>query len=632
MLAYSMELNLFPKRLARSEDILKLSLCFGLATGLCEGAILLGLQEASLAAWPMIRDGVAPPILWISPAFDALLFLTFGAVWASAAAFARRDLRAWAAGFFGWMGSYSLLASTGRLKESASIVLGLGMGALVGRQFARDTEKRLRIVRRALLPIVTGLALLLGAGVHQAEREERASEERLYEKLPAAVPGAPNVLLIVLDAVRADHLSAQGYPRATSPNIERLAREGTLYLSAYSTSSWSLPAHASLITGLFPFEHRADLWPLRPEFVTLAEFLSARGYMTASFAANTLWCTSAAGFTHGFAHHEEYFANVPDMISRTLFGRKAMKPALAAAGEYRELNRKTAATVNQEMLAWLDQRQLQTVRRPFFVFLNYFDAHEPAFPPAPYDGIFAPAGQINGRRPIDFKGSPPGSVPREAAQAQVDAYDSAIAYMDAQLGALWAELERRGLAGNTLLIVTSDHGEALGEQGWFGHRGSLRAELIHVPLLVRLPWRVPAGARPETPVSLQRVAATIADVAGLESGAPFAGSSLAVASGARGAGELIEPVLAEVRGIPGGKMPEYWPLAQGDLRALVTQRWHFIERNDGHVELYDRTGDPRLERNLAGTMEGRAVVEEFRRQLARLGGTPVADAAQHAKK
>jgi arylsulfatase A-like enzyme len=512
------------------------------------------------------------------------------------------------------MGCYPLLAATGRLSDAACAALGLGIAVQAARWAARRAEFVPLFFQRAL-PALALTALSVAAAVLYYEWKKcHVDEPRHYAQLPAPAAGAPNVLLIVMDTVRADHLSAYGYARRTSPHLERLAREGALFQNAFATSSWSLPSHASLFTGLYPFQHRADPLPLSPEFLTLAEFLNAHGYATASFVANTIWCTHAAGIAQGFVHHEDYFGNAWDMASRTVYSQKALEGALALFGEYRAVERKRAEDINRSLLRWLDQRP----NRPFFVFLNYFDAHEPVFPPAPYDAMFAPPSEIRDREPFEFKAALPGSIPAREQQAQIAAYDGAIAYMDAQIGALWAELERRGLAENTLLIVTSDHGESLGEGGLFGHQSSLRREQVHVPLLLRWPGGVPAGRQFAAAVSLQQIPATLVHLARPGSAGRFPGRSLAALWSTPGeASREARPVLMELARVPESDVPPFWPVYHGALRGVVVGRWHYIERSDGAVELYDLLTDRAEQRNLAASPQGRTRTQDLRRELGR---------------
>jgi glucan phosphoethanolaminetransferase (alkaline phosphatase superfamily) len=239
---------------------------FGLAVGLFEGALLYGLQEAGWATWTMIRDGVDARILIVSPLFDVALFLCFGVVWASVALALRgRNVLPWAVGFYALAGFYALLASTGRLNDLACTLLALGLATQVALQVRRNPEGVLRIMRRTA-PLLIAL-LVVTAGYVLASRRSIVD---MNTKRPSPPEKAPSILLVVLDAVRADHLGAYGYSRATSPNFDRFAREGVLFDNAYSSSSWTLPSHASLFTNLYNFENGVDPWFLDARFRTLA--------------------------------------------------------------------------------------------------------------------------------------------------------------------------------------------------------------------------------------------------------------------------------------------------------------------------------------------------------------------------
>jgi arylsulfatase A-like enzyme len=558
----------------------------------------------------MIRDGVDARILIVSPLFDVALFLCFGVVWAGVAlALRSRNVLPWAVGFYALAGCYALLASTGRLNDLACTLLALGLATQVALQIRRNAEGVLRIMRRTA-PILIVL-FLIGAGYAFASRRPFIDGST---KRPSPPEKAPSILLVVLDAVRADHLGAYGYSRATSPNFDRFAREGVLFENAYSSSSWTLPSHASLFTNLYNFENGVDPWFLDRRFLTLAEFLRKNFYATGGAVGNTYWCNYPTGIAQGFDSNADYFHNIPDAISRTLFGRKAMEAVLHLAGYYRNPAKKTADKVNDEILRWLDS--LPEPRRQFFAFLNYYDPHEPCFPPTPYDGRFALAESINARKPLDTHRALPQPLPRERMQADLDAYDATIAYVDAQLGALWADLERRGLAQNTLLIITSDHGHSWGEGGVYGHRTSLRREQIHVPLVFYWPGHIPAGARVPTPVSQIQVPATVAELAEFPS--EFVGSSLAKLWGdPAAAANWNEPVLAELSR-PRRDVPAEWPIARGDMKTLVSDRWQYLEWADGTAQLFDFVTDPREERDLSQTEEGRPVATAMREKLKRL--------------
>jgi arylsulfatase A-like enzyme len=583
--------------------------------GLLEGVILYGLQAAGWATWTMIRDGVDARILIVSPLFDLALFLCFGLLWAAVALLLRgRDVLPWAVGFYALAGFYALLACSGRLNDLACTLLALGLATQTALRLHRNPEGSLRFLRRSL-PVLVGLLVAVAGSTGRFWFGPFESPNRLpITKIAGPTPEEPNVLLVVLDTVRADHLGAYGYSRATSPNFDRFAREGVLFENAYAASSWTLPSHASLFTNLYPFENHVDPWFLDPQFLTLAESLGSQRFATGAAVGNTYWCNYATGIAQGFQHNADYFHNLADSIHRTLFGRKAIEGLLRLAAYYRNPAKKTADRVNHEILAWLDSRPGPP--RPFFAFLNYYDAHEPCFPPPPYDGRFAPADQVNGRQPLDTHQALPQPVPAERLQADLDAYDATIAHVDSQLGALWAELQRRGLTQNTLLIITSDHGHSWGEGGVYGHRTSLRREQIHVPLVFYWPGHISAGVRVSTPVSNIHVPATVTDLLGM--GPDFPGRSLAALwRNPAAAAAWNEPVLAELAR-PRRDLPAEWPITRGDMKTLVTDRWQYLEWPDGSAQLFDLQADPRLEHDLAATPEGRAVAVAFHAQLEQI--------------
>ncbi len=603
----------------RVRDLLLSAAWFGLAVGLAEGLLLYTLQRAGLATWTMIRDGVDARILIASPLFDVALFLCFGLLWAAAAVVLRsRDVLPWGVGFLALAGFYDLLACTGRLSNLACTLLALGGATQVALLVRRKPENSLVFMRRSL-PALATVVVLVVAGVAGWRMLRGNAHARVAADGQSAIrPTSPNVLLIVLDTVRADHLGAYGYARATSPNLDRFAREGVVFENAYSSSSWTMPSHASLFTNLYNFENHVDPWLLSAEFRTLAEVLAANQYDTGGAVGNKQWCTYASGIAQGFHYNAEYFHNVPDAISRTLYGRKAMRRVLQLIGVDHDPAKKTADTVNEEILEWLDG--LSGPPRPFFAFLNYYDPHEPAFPPPPYDGRFAPAEVVNDRKPLDTHDALPVPLPEERLQADFDAYDSTIAYVDAQIGVLWAELEKRGLAQNTLLILTSDHGHSFGEAGIHGHRTSLRREQIHVPLILYGPGHIPGGMRVAAPVSQIHVPATVTGLLALDAG--FPGRSLARYWYNPAPTDDPEPVLAELAR-PRRDMPPEWPITRGDMKTLVTHRWQYIEWADGSSQIFDFRADPREERDLSATDEGRRMAASLREQLRRiLEGSP----------
>jgi arylsulfatase A-like enzyme len=465
------------------------------------------------------------------------------------------------------------------------------------------------------------------------------AEQRALDHLPQSLRGAPNVLLIVLDTVRAESLSLYGYPRPTTPNLERLATRGVRFNRAFATAPWTAPSHAGMFTGRWPHE-LSVAWnrPLDATSATLAEFLATRGYATAGFVANTIYCSYETGLDRGFAHYEDYDVSLRAVLSCSALVERTVNfldrhPAIAAAiglggTEPRSSSaRKSAARINRDFLTWLDRHEQRGGGRPFFAFLNYFDAHHPYFPPRADGESPGGEGRPFGREPespadvrliknwweVDKQRLGPGDV----ALAR-DAYDRCIASLDRQLGRLFDVLERRGVLCETLVVVTADHGEHFGEQGLFGHGCSVYLPELHVPLLIRPPGggaTAMPGRVVEEPVSLRNLAVTIASALGpsVAAASPFPGRSLL-------AGPLDEPVLCELAAPPECD-PNHGasPVCRGPLVSLVDRGYQYIRNGDGREELYDLGNDRGARHNLAGA----AGAGETLRRLRELQGRAV---------
>jgi len=309
--------------------------------------------------------------------------------------------------------------------------------------------------------------------------------------------GPPSVVLITLDTTRVDHLSSYGYPRPTSPNLDRLARESVRHTRAWSTSSWTLPAHASLFTGLYPAAHGAHyddegdaalgsyrVGALHERFETLAEILRSEGFRTGAFIGGP-WLKPAYGLMQGFE-------TVHDGVQGL-----AGPPA-------RELT--------DQAMAWLDQAE---AGQPYFLFVNYFDPH------LPYDPPIEAGGFGRWREPVRkewWQEAIGGERPMTPAELEilVDRYDSEIRYMDMHLGRLLDAVAQAPGGDRVLVIVTADHGESFGEGGRYLHSYWLAEELTRVPLLVRHPDRRRAGEVDAAPIQLVDLLPLILEELGLE--------------------------------------------------------------------------------------------------------------------
>ena len=257
------------------------------------------------------------------------------------------------------------------------------------------TRGTVRYTLAGLLGLLVVLAALSSG--RQAVREYRA-----VAGLPPPPPSARNVMLIVWDTVRAYNLSLYGYPRNTTPNLARWARKGVRYSLALAPAPWTYPSHSCFFTGQWPFQLNSQWkYTLDAPDPTLAEYLASRGYQTAGFAANTNCCSYETGLDRGFTHFEDYPLTPRSLLGRTVPGKLDPRehPAVAATSTTRSGSASNPAMrsgINDAFLDWLRRRRPD---RPFFAFLNYFDAHEPYMPPPGYAGRFG----IRPRTPRDYQ-------------------------------------------------------------------------------------------------------------------------------------------------------------------------------------------------------------------------------------
>ena len=588
--------------------------CFGLLCGLGESIVyaLLSVVPDGFG-W---KNDLLPEILWIAPVVNLLWFLGVGAIVALLSRVGpriRHDLYGYAV--FGWLASYGLLATLGKLRQSACILLALGLAT----QFCRYARSRPPatplFLGRSLAALVVTIVGINLAGMVFREPEAVSAGARMR---PVSSQ-APNVLLIVLDTLRADRLSAYGYARPTTPNIDRLAREGVLFENAFATASWTLPSHASLMTGRYPYEHRAGSGPLDTRYPTLAAHLFAKGYATGGFVANLFYCSVRTGLARGFATYKDHFSTYGDMIWRTFYG-KMLLDRLPRLGYYDIPGRKRATRVNEEFLQWLEANH----NTSFFAFLNYTEVHDPYIPPSPYATKFS-AHPNRGKYinsllfPRDFTGGR--LLPREIIQDEMDGYDNSLASLDAELGSLFTQLAALGLLDNTVVIITSDHGESFGNHALFGHGNSLYRELLHVPLIIRYPGKIPVGLRVSETVSLQAIPATVMELLGFASEALFPGQSLTVfwAKDHPNVSSQINQPFAFAEALQGIVHNPTYPLGRRSImKSLTTTQWHLILYEEGKVELFRVDQDVQEAHNLAPTPGGSAVIEALGRRMAAL--------------
>jgi arylsulfatase A-like enzyme len=606
--------------------LLILGLGAGIVAGFVEGVGLLVFQRINWARWgPMMH--VSWEIIWISPIVDAILFLVLALICSFAARLAPRVPAMRALVFLlTFLTAYDWLTLTSRLFHAACLLLALGIAVAFTRWCGKREDAFLQFWKRTT-PWIVAAWVLTFAGIQGGKW---LHERDAVAQLPTATLGAPNVLVIVVDTLRADHVSSYGYSRPTSPNFDRLAQQGVRFENAISPCSWSLPSHVSLLTGLYQFEH--GVGSVQPEpwlgwgnkgmggFPALGEALEHNGYRTGAFSANRTYFSRDLGFGRGFVHFEDYFQSSSDAFVRTLYGREfariylkrsehsLVKRMLRKLGFTSLLDqdaegsgsyggafgvRKRADVVNQEVMDWVDRDR----QRPFFAFLNYFDVHDPYGGPRAYP------------------------KPSWAQQTDVDAYDNGVKYVDDFIGRLMDELGRRGFANNTLVVLTSDHGESLGQHHLRTHGKALYRELIHVPLLIWYPGHIPAGVTVTTPVSNAAIPSTIMDLLGAGAPSSFPPSSLSALWQTGGVPTWPDPLSELAHNAISDKEDQaartIVPTAStGSMKSLVTTQWQLITHETMGEQLYDWALDPEESDDVIRTPAGRATVGDLKSRMA----------------
>jgi arylsulfatase A-like enzyme len=296
-------------------------------------------------------------------------------------------------------------------------------------------------------------------------------------------PHRPNIVLVSIDSLRRDHVGSYGYAKATTPVIDALAKDGVRFDSAVSTTSWTLPAHAAMFTGLYDSTHGLYDNGLRlaPEHATLAEELDKLGYHTAGFFSGP-YLHPTFGLGDGF----EIYRSCMTVVDANAGDEAVRSESRAPAGKSHDDI--TGPRTVEEVTRWADERPKD---QPFFLFVHMWDVHYDYIPPAPYDTKFDPdyTGPLTG---VNFMGNPdvnPQMAPRELEHL-LALYDGEIAFTDDNLGKLLAALRSRGMLEDTLVVVTADHGEEFFEHFGKGHQKTLFDEVVRVPLVVSWPGRL----------------------------------------------------------------------------------------------------------------------------------------------
>ena len=517
----------------------------------------------------------------------------------------------------------------------AAILLFLAIWKGVG-----ANEKK---VRRGCLGLSGGILIVGALGTipfpdtapHYADQTLRAAKP--------AVTGAPNVILILVDTLRSDHLSAYGYRRPTSPVLEEIAREGILFEESRSHANWTIPSVATLFTSLHEtttgMHNVASRLPDSAD--TLAERLRRQGYTTSFFSTN-LFVSAKQNYTQGFDYVLQldklwgglhYRNNQPPQqlyVWRTLFGISARldrllhrlnlwleallnesgsdKPGLFQMPDpgFAENRLVKADWMFRHARAYVEHlflRGFDPKRNKLFLYLHYFDPHDPYRPPGPYKKMFDP--DFRGR-PVD---GPPkiltgpnywedskDPLPPRLHRNMVAQYDGEIRFFDDWLGRWVRYLKSRGLYDNSLFIITSDHGEAFMEHGHYKHGFTVHEEEIRVPLVMRLPKKITPGIRNPDIVGLADVMPTILEILGIRGPGGMQGKSLVPLL--RG-GNTSRDFYGEVSGIFKGSYQ--FIISKGKkyiAESVLTLEENLTPLHFRKGRLFDLLKDPRENRNL----------------------------------
>ena len=327
----------------------------------------------------------------------------------------------------------------------------------------------------------------------------------------AGQTGKPNVLLIGVETLRADHVSCLGYTRATTPTLDKLAKEGALFSKAIATSSWTMPTNMSIFTSLYPGVHKTtDYQKKLPQGrSTLADIMKTQGYTTAAFVSNPT-LGSQYGFSQGFDLYDDFSVDLD--LGLNLFEDNDK-------GGKKVHNAMTSKAVNRSAISWLQKNY----DNPFFMFVFYFDPHYDYIPPPPFDTIFDPNydGRTDGRGIVNK----PQPQPRDLEHI-IALYDGEILYTDGYVSKLLEKFAEYGIIDNTLVVIYSDHGDEFYEHGSTAHGHSLHNELTHIPLIFNWPRAIAGNKKIDCLVSQIDIMPTILDYLDIQYSSDMQGKSL----------------------------------------------------------------------------------------------------------
>lgn len=588
------------RRLAAIADIARIATWGALWAGIGQSAITAFNADVRHQIVYASRD-----VFWMVPLSYLILFAAVAAVLALIAAIVPRLMTARVVTvLYLWLALFSLTLPYGMIARWAAAAFSLGVAVALGGWLTSDPGIWRARAGRQIWAMLVLIALVSGA-----TRGWRAwSTQRAIAALPKASADAPNVLLIILDTMRSANMHLYGYERVNTPVLERIAAQSVVFQNAIAPAPWTLPSHAAMFTGLNPDELSANYTsPLDNAQPTLAERLAAHGYETAGFVANHHYTGFDTGLARGFAKYEDYKVTAKQIMRSSwpmqalyffdpvFFGGNA---TIVKTEDDKVLqvppkswaHSKRAIEVVDEFLDW----QSEVHDRPYFAFLNMYDAHDPRYAPPEI------------RKRFHYQ------LPN------VEFYDAAMAYMDREVGRALDSLAARGSLEKTVVIVASDHGELFGEHQIWGHANSLYLDVLKVPLIVRYPPRLHGGARVDRTTSLRDLGATITDLAGLPREAWLPGHTLVPVMN----GDLkaeVSPVVSFAHQTI--NLSRKFPAARGDMYSVFDDSLHYIRNTgDNGEELFAWKVDPKEAQDLFATPEAEPALQRMRPLARRAAG------------
>jgi len=382
-----------------------------------------------------------------------------------------------------------------------------------------------------------------------------------------------NLLVITVDTLRADHLGCYGYYRDTSPNIDALAAEGTLFARVYSQVSATIPSHASIMTSVYPWRLKVfnNQMAFRGGALTLAEVLQKQGYSTGAVIGNGA-LASRYGLSQGFNFYDD---------------------AMPEKEPNRAHYQKTPEQTTNSAISWVKEQKNN--HRPFFLWINYMDPHGPYTPTPPYNIMFKPVdrGHKIAKSAINLERYHIPLYQQLEGQNDVDyyisQYDGEIRMTDKWIGILIQGLKDLGFFENTIVVVLSDHGESLGEHGWYFCHGNLASqEQIRIPLIMRYPKLIPKNNRIAQPVESIDIMPTVLDLLGLP-------------KPENANGKTLLPIMKKEKA---HMVTIYSTSALLDGKkittAVIKEEWKITRSEDGAEELFNLAQDPKEDENLMG--------------------------------